>query len=132
MPGGTVAVRYEQTVIAVAWAVVRPFLTMVVLIVVFGRLILAVGQRMSQMVDDVLTVVRLEAGDRRLTCEDVDLCRGAVAMKIRLAPFEPPRSVRVATYGAGLHCIPIAQPSACYDAQSSSRLLSQASRSGCG
>lgn len=56
----------------------------------FGRLILSAGQRMSQMVDDMLTVARLEAGDRRLTCEDVDLCREAVAMKIRLAPFEPP------------------------------------------
>src|SRR5205823_13164559 len=33
-----VAVRYKQTVIGVAWAVVRPFLTMVVLTVVFGRL----------------------------------------------------------------------------------------------
>jgi lipopolysaccharide transport system permease protein len=33
-----VAVRYKQTVIGVGWAVVRPFLTMVVLTVVFGRL----------------------------------------------------------------------------------------------
>ena len=33
-----VAVRYKQTVIGVAWAVVRPFLTMVVFTVVFGRL----------------------------------------------------------------------------------------------
>jgi lipopolysaccharide transport system permease protein len=33
-----VAVRYKQTVIGVAWAVVRPFLTMVILTVVFGRL----------------------------------------------------------------------------------------------
>ena len=63
---------------------------MVVFTVVVGRLIVSAGQRMSQMVNDVLTVVRLEAGDRRLTCEDVDLCQGAVAMKIRLAPFEPP------------------------------------------
>ena len=30
--------RYKQTVIGVAWAVVRPFLTMVVFTVVFGRL----------------------------------------------------------------------------------------------
>jgi len=33
-----VAVRYKQTVIGVAWAVVRPFLTMVVFTVVFSRL----------------------------------------------------------------------------------------------
>jgi len=33
-----VAVRYEQTVIGVAWAVVRPFLTMVVFTVTFGRI----------------------------------------------------------------------------------------------
>src|SRR5215813_9235021 len=32
-----IAVRYKQTLIGVAWAVVRPFLTMVVLTVVFGR-----------------------------------------------------------------------------------------------
>jgi lipopolysaccharide transport system permease protein len=33
-----VAVRYKQTVIGVAWAVIRPFLTMVVFTVLFGRL----------------------------------------------------------------------------------------------
>lgn len=33
-----VSVRYKQTVIGVAWAVVRPFLTMVVFTVIFGRL----------------------------------------------------------------------------------------------
>ena len=33
-----VAVRYKQTVIGVAWAVIRPFLTMVVFTVVFGKL----------------------------------------------------------------------------------------------
>jgi lipopolysaccharide transport system permease protein len=33
-----VAVRYKQTVIGVAWAIVRPFLTMVILTIVFGRL----------------------------------------------------------------------------------------------
>jgi lipopolysaccharide transport system permease protein len=33
-----VAVRYKQTVIGAAWAVIRPFLTMVVFTVVFGRL----------------------------------------------------------------------------------------------
>jgi lipopolysaccharide transport system permease protein len=33
-----VAVRYKQTVIGVLWAVVRPFLTMVVFTVVFGKL----------------------------------------------------------------------------------------------
>jgi lipopolysaccharide transport system permease protein len=33
-----VAVRYKQTVIGVAWAVVRPLLTMVIFTVVFGRL----------------------------------------------------------------------------------------------
>jgi lipopolysaccharide transport system permease protein len=32
-----VAVRYKQTVIGVAWAVIRPFLTMVVFTVIFGR-----------------------------------------------------------------------------------------------
>src|SRR5216117_741860 len=33
-----ISVRYKQTIIGVAWAVVRPFLTMVVFTVVFGRL----------------------------------------------------------------------------------------------
>ena len=33
-----VAVRYKQTVIGVAWAFIRPFLTMVVFTVVFGKL----------------------------------------------------------------------------------------------
>ena len=33
-----VTVRYKQTVIGVAWAIVRPFLTMVVFTIVFGRL----------------------------------------------------------------------------------------------
>jgi lipopolysaccharide transport system permease protein len=33
-----VAVRYKQTVIGVVWAVIRPFLTMVVFTVVFGKL----------------------------------------------------------------------------------------------
>ena len=33
-----VAVRYKQTVIGVVWAVIRPFLTMVILTVVFGRI----------------------------------------------------------------------------------------------
>ena len=33
-----VAVRYKQTVIGIAWAVIRPFLTMVLFTVVFGRL----------------------------------------------------------------------------------------------
>ena len=33
-----VAVRYKQTVIGVAWAVIRPYLTMVVFTIVFGRL----------------------------------------------------------------------------------------------
>lgn len=32
-----VAVRYKQTVIGIAWAVIRPFLTMVVFTVIFGR-----------------------------------------------------------------------------------------------
>jgi lipopolysaccharide transport system permease protein len=32
-----IAVRYKQTVIGVAWAVVRPFLTMVIFTVIFGR-----------------------------------------------------------------------------------------------
>jgi lipopolysaccharide transport system permease protein len=33
-----VAVRYKQTVIGIAWAILRPFLTMVILTIVFGRL----------------------------------------------------------------------------------------------
>src|ERR1700726_3273977 len=33
-----VAVRYKQTVIGIAWAVVRPLLTMVVFTVIFGRI----------------------------------------------------------------------------------------------
>jgi len=33
-----IAIRYKQTVIGAAWAVVRPFLTMVVFTIVFGRL----------------------------------------------------------------------------------------------
>lgn len=32
-----ISVRYKQTVIGVAWAVIRPFLTMIVFTVVFGR-----------------------------------------------------------------------------------------------
>jgi lipopolysaccharide transport system permease protein len=32
-----IAVRYKQTVIGVAWAVIRPFLTMVIFTVIFGR-----------------------------------------------------------------------------------------------
>jgi lipopolysaccharide transport system permease protein len=33
-----VAVRYKQTIMGIAWAILRPFLTMVVFTVVFGRL----------------------------------------------------------------------------------------------
>src|SRR6476660_1888010 len=33
-----VAVRYKQTVIGAAWALIRPFLTMVVFTVIFGKL----------------------------------------------------------------------------------------------
>jgi lipopolysaccharide transport system permease protein len=33
-----VAVRYRQTLIGIAWAIVRPFLTMVIFVVVFGHL----------------------------------------------------------------------------------------------
>src|SRR6478609_8779340 len=33
-----VSVRYKQTAIGVAWAIVRPFLTMVVFTVIFGHL----------------------------------------------------------------------------------------------
>ena len=33
-----VAVRYKQTIIGIAWAIVRPFLTMVIFTFVFGRL----------------------------------------------------------------------------------------------
>jgi lipopolysaccharide transport system permease protein len=32
-----VSVRYKQTVIGVAWAVIRPFLTMIIFTIVFGR-----------------------------------------------------------------------------------------------
>src|SRR5215472_14715686 len=33
-----VAVRYKQTVVGVAWAFVRPFLTMIIFVVIFGEL----------------------------------------------------------------------------------------------
>lgn len=33
-----VAVRYKQTIVGAAWAIIRPFLTMVVLTVIFGKL----------------------------------------------------------------------------------------------
>lgn len=33
-----IAVRYKQTVVGILWAVVRPFLTMIILTIVFGRL----------------------------------------------------------------------------------------------
>ena len=33
-----VSVRYKQTIIGVAWAVVRPFLTMIIFTVIFGRI----------------------------------------------------------------------------------------------
>ena len=33
-----ISVRYKQTVIGIAWAVIRPFITMVVFTIVFGRL----------------------------------------------------------------------------------------------
>ena len=33
-----IAVRYKQTVIGAAWALIRPFLTMVVFTVVFGKI----------------------------------------------------------------------------------------------
>src|ERR1700732_67970 len=33
-----VAVRYKQTVIGAAWALIRPFLTMVVFSIIFGRI----------------------------------------------------------------------------------------------
>ena len=33
-----ISVRYKQTVIGAAWALIRPFLTMVVFTVVFGKL----------------------------------------------------------------------------------------------
>ena len=32
-----ISVRYKQTVIGVAWALIRPFLTMVVFTIIFGR-----------------------------------------------------------------------------------------------
>src|SRR3984885_11868798 len=33
-----IAVRYKQTVIGAAWALIRPFLTMVIFTVIFGRI----------------------------------------------------------------------------------------------
>ena len=33
-----ISVRYKQTIIGVAWAIIRPFLTMIVFTVIFGRL----------------------------------------------------------------------------------------------
>src|SRR5271157_4201111 len=33
-----ISVRYKQTVIGVAWALIRPFLTMVVFTVIFGKI----------------------------------------------------------------------------------------------
>src|SRR6266403_2095709 len=33
-----IAVRYKQTVIGAAWAVIRPFLTMLVFTIIFGKL----------------------------------------------------------------------------------------------
>ena len=33
-----ISVRYKQTVIGVAWAVLRPFLAMVIFVIVFGRI----------------------------------------------------------------------------------------------
>src|ERR1700745_954847 len=33
-----ILVRYKQTVVGVAWAVLRPLLTMLVLVIIFGRL----------------------------------------------------------------------------------------------
>lgn len=33
-----VAVRYKQTIIGVAWAIIRPLLTMIIFTVVFGKL----------------------------------------------------------------------------------------------
>jgi len=33
-----ILVRYKQTVIGISWSVIRPFLTMVVFTVIFGRL----------------------------------------------------------------------------------------------
>jgi lipopolysaccharide transport system permease protein len=33
-----VAVRYKQTIVGIAWAIVRPFITMVIFTIVFGRL----------------------------------------------------------------------------------------------
>jgi lipopolysaccharide transport system permease protein len=37
LAGRDISVRYKQTVIGVAWALIRPFLTMVVFTVIFGR-----------------------------------------------------------------------------------------------
>src|SRR5689334_22599875 len=32
-----IAVRYKQTVVGIAWALIRPFLTMLIFTVIFGR-----------------------------------------------------------------------------------------------
>ncbi len=32
-----ILVRYKQTVIGIAWAVIRPFLTMIVFTIIFGK-----------------------------------------------------------------------------------------------
>ncbi len=37
-PGAIVAVRYKQTIVGAAWALIRPFLTMVVFTVIFSRI----------------------------------------------------------------------------------------------
>ena len=35
---GDISVRYKQTIIGILWAIIRPFLTMVVFTVIFGRI----------------------------------------------------------------------------------------------
>ena len=47
-----VSVRYKQTVIGVAWALIRPFLTMVVFTVVFGRLAKLPSDGVGALSDD--------------------------------------------------------------------------------
>ena len=56
-----ISVRYKQTVIGAAWALIRPFLTMVVFTVVFGKLAkLAVGWHGALCADGLCRHAALE------------------------------------------------------------------------
>ena len=61
-----IAVRYKQTLIGVAWAVLKPFLTMVVFTVVFGRIAqLPDTPQTRGMLAKVKHLVRVVEGDSR-------------------------------------------------------------------